>query len=70
MTIRVSKDDGKTWSRGYEYDIRGCWGYSSLAMVDDDTVGVFYESAHVTETSNLHGIGFLSIPLDTIMEAE
>lgn len=70
MTIRVSKDDGKTWSKGYEYDIRGCWGYSSLVMADDEHVGVFYESAHVTETSVLHGIGFLRIPLDVIMQAE
>lgn len=70
MTIRVSTDDGKTWSKGYEYDIRGCWGYSSIAMADDDTVGIFYETAHVTETSNLHGIGFVRIPLDVIMEAK
>lgn len=70
MTIRVSTDDGKTWSKGYEYDIRGCWGYSSIAMADDDTVGIFYETAHVTETSNLHGIGFVRIPLDVIMQAE
>ena len=69
MTIRVSTDDGMTWSEGYEYDIRGCWGYSSLAMTDDDHVGVFYETAHVTESSDLHGIGFLRIPLDTIMNS-
>lgn len=70
MTIRVSSDEGKTWSRGYEYDIRGCWGYSCIAMADDEHVGVFYESPHVTETSALHGIGFLRIPLDVIMQAK
>lgn len=39
-------------------------------MADDDHVGIFYETAHVTETSNLHGIGFIRIPLDVIMDAQ
>ena len=68
MTLRVSADDGATWSRGYEYDSRECWGYSCVAMIDDDHVGVFYEAPHVNEHSVMHGIGFLRIPLKTIME--
>ncbi len=63
MTIRVSKDEGKTWSDGYEYDTRRCWGYSCIAMADEKTVGLFYEAPHVSETSDMHGIAFIRIPL-------
>ncbi len=71
MTVRYSTDEGKTWSEGYEYDTRHCWGYSCIAMADADTVGLFYEAPHVSETSDLHGIAFLRIPLaDIVGEAE
>lgn len=67
MTVRASQDEGKTWNDGYLYDSRGCWGYSCLAMIDRNTVGVLYEAPHVSETSDLHGIGFLPIPVESIM---
>lgn len=67
MTIRTSRDDGMTWNEGYEYDARGCWGYSSIAMTDPDHVGIFYEAPHVSETSDYHGIGFIRIPLETVL---
>ncbi len=67
MTIRVSKDEGETWSEGYEYDSRSCWGYSCIAMSDPAHVGVFYEAPHVSESSDMHGIGFLRIPLETVV---
>lgn len=70
MTIRFSKDDGKTWSNGYEYDLRGCWGYSCLTMVDPQTIGVFYETAHCAPGNGNHGIGFLRIPLKAVLEAK
>lgn len=65
MTIRVSEDEGKSWSEGYEYDRRACLGYSCLAQVDEKHIGVFYEAAHTL--GGTRGIGFLLIPLDTIM---
>lgn len=68
MTIRYSTDEGKTWSEGFEYDTRNCWGYSCLTMVDGETVGVFYETGHVAPGNGNHGIGFLRIPLKTILE--
>ena len=67
MSVHVSKDDGKTWSPGYVYDARECWGYSCIAMVDDKTVGLFYEPSHVSETNDYHGIAFISFPLETIV---
>ncbi len=67
MTVRASRDEGLSWNEGYEYDSRRCWGYSCIAMVDDDTVGIFYEAPHVSETSDLHGIGFIRIPLAEVL---
>ena len=43
MTLRVSRDDGKTWSKGLVYDPRPCAGYSSLCDLGDGSVGVLYE---------------------------
>ena len=68
MTLRASRDEGKTWNKGYVYDSRECWGYSCIAMVDDEHVGIIYESTHVSENSDMHGIGFLIVPLQTVME--
>ena len=71
MTIRYSKDEGKTWSEGYLYDSRNGAGYSSLAMIDDETIAVVYES---TETHSLKGgklsMSFLIIPLKDILKAK
>ncbi len=67
MTIHVSRDDGKTWSQGLVYDVRECWGYSCLAPVDDETIGVIYEPAHASETNDYHGMGFLRIPLSEVL---
>lgn len=46
MTVRVSLDDGKTWPADKQIllDSRG-GAYSSLVMVDDDTLGILYESS-------------------------
>ncbi len=68
MTIRCSADEGKSWSEGYEFDSRACWGYSCMAMADAETVGIFYEAPHVSESSDMHGIAFLRIPLDAVVE--
>lgn len=68
MTLRVSRDEGKTWSPGYVYDSRECWGYSCIAMVDDEHVCIIYESTHVSESSDMHGIGFIIVPLKTVLD--
>jgi len=67
MTIRYSKDDGLTWSEGYEYDARPCAGYSCIALTDEEHVGIIYESAHANGVTDMRGIGFIRIPLETIM---
>jgi len=46
MTVRVSLDDGKTWpsDRQILLDKKG-GAYSSLVMVDEETLGILYESS-------------------------
>lgn len=70
MTIRYSIDEGKTWSEGLEYDARGCWGYSNLAIIDNKTIGVIYEVPHVSTESDMHGIGFLRIPVSQLTQKQ
>ncbi len=71
MTIKFSLDEGKTWSKGYEYDTRDGAGYSSLALIDEDTVGVYYETSQGhRERGRDFGISFLRIPLADIMKAK
>lgn len=67
MTIRTSHDDGKTWNEGYLYDVRQCMGYSCIAMADDDHVGIFYETSHNNGKNGCRGIGFIRIPLETVV---
>ncbi|MGB0144599.1 MAG: glycosyl hydrolase, partial [Akkermansiaceae bacterium] len=45
MTIKISKDEGMTWPEKNHtlYDARNGSGYSCLAPVGDDKVGVLYE---------------------------
>jgi sialidase-1 len=44
MTLQLSLDDGKTWSKKILLDKKG-GAYSSLVMVNDQTVGILYESS-------------------------
>ncbi len=44
MTVRMSLDDGQTWPRSILLDQKG-GAYSSLAMVDEKTLGILYESS-------------------------
>lgn len=69
MTVHASTDEGMTWNAGLVYDVRECWGYSCIAPIDDETIGIIYEPAHVSETNDYHGMGFLRIPLSEVMES-
>ena len=44
MTVRMSLDQGKTWPRSILLDRKG-GAYSSISMVDEDTLGILYESS-------------------------
>ena len=45
FTIKASDDMGKTWNRSLLLDEEGGWGYSCMAMIDDETVGILYEGS-------------------------
>lgn len=69
MSVRYSLDEGKTWQAGLEYDSRVGGGYSCLTMVDEETVGLFYESSQGHGSGQRYlGIAFLRIPLKDIIE--
>lgn len=71
LSIRYSKDEGETWQAGLEYDSREGGGYSCLTMIDDDHVGLFYETSKGHGQGQRYlGIGFLRIPLKEIMESK
>lgn len=44
MTVRMSLDDGRTWPKSISLDDNG-GAYSSLVMVNDETLGILYESS-------------------------
>lgn len=52
ITIKVSLDGGVTWLEENQLllDEGYSWGYTSLTMIDKETVGIFYEAstAHMT----------------------
>ena len=70
MTVRASADDGKTWNEGYEYDTRNCMGYSCIALADDKTLGIIYETAHPNLQTGMHGIGFVRVPIKKVLEGD
>lgn len=70
MTIRASRDDGKTWNEGVLYDVRGCMGYSCIALTDSEHVGIIYETYHTNGETDYRGIGFIRLPLETVVTGE
>ena len=67
MSVRASRDGGVTWNDGVLYDVRGCAGYSCIAMTDPDHVGIIYETSHTNGNTNYRGIGFIRVPLETVV---
>ncbi len=45
MTLKLSEDEGQTWSRSLTLYRPGGYGYSSIVKLDDDTIGALYETA-------------------------
>jgi len=62
LTIQASLDDGKTWPEEHRVllDDGTGYGYSSLAMVDDATVGILFESS-------VADMIFMKVPLADIV---
>jgi sialidase-1 len=62
MTIKLSLDDGESWSREYQV-YAGPSAYSDLVMVSPEEVGILYEAG---EERPYQGIVFETIPLAEI----
>jgi hypothetical protein len=45
-------------------------GYSCIAMTDDNHVGIIYETCHNNGKNGNRGIGFIRIPLETVVTGE
>jgi sialidase-1 len=61
LTIRISKDNGKTWPIAFLVD-GGDAAYSDVLNIDSKYIGVLYEKG------SEGGIFYTSIPLTTILE--
>lgn len=61
MTLKASMDDAASWpeDKWLLYDARDCWGYSSLAPVDKNHIGVLYEARG--------SLNFLKIPYRDVL---
>ena len=45
MTIKASLDKGHTWPHKLLLDEGDSWGYCCMSMIDEDTVGILFESS-------------------------
>jgi hypothetical protein len=66
MTLRVSDDDGKTWSAGHMLDPRPS-AYSCLTILADGTIGILYEAG---EKNSAETLIFANVSLDWIRNSQ
>jgi sialidase-1 len=61
MTLKASLDLGESWPAKFHYlfDERETFGYSSISMVDQNTIGILYEG--------IRNIYFVQIPLNEVI---
>lgn len=45
MTVKISMDEGMTWSEKYFTLIDAGQGYPSLTSIDENTIGFLYEGS-------------------------
>lgn len=50
LTLKYSKDNGMTWSEGLILDKGESFGYSSITVIDDQTIGVLWEGSEFQMT--------------------
>lgn len=62
MTIKASLDLGETWLPAHHLliDDRLCYGYSSLTIIDDRTIGLLYEG--------IRDLYFVKVPVNEIIK--
>ncbi|MCU0460370.1 MAG: glycoside hydrolase [Bacteroidales bacterium] len=68
-TIKLSEDDGKTWTKSYRYSnpYPAFSGYSDMALLDNGDVALLFETGpHYTKPLRWEGIGFLIVRFSDI----
>ena len=45
LTVRLSEDEGKTWTHELPIYCPGSLGYSCLVKMDEENLGIFYETS-------------------------
>jgi sialidase-1 len=68
-TIKLSEDDGKTWTKSYRYSnpYPAFSGYSDMALLDNGEIAVLFETGpHYTKPLRWEGIGFLVVRFSDI----
>lgn len=66
MTVRLSEDEGKTWSTARQIDTRPA-AYSDLTILADGTVGLLYETG---DSSPYETLTFVRFHLDWLTRAD
>ena len=66
MTVRMSEDEGRTWTVSRRIDTRAA-AYSDLAILADDTVGLLYETGNANAYETLT---FVRFHLDWLTQAD
>lgn len=61
LTIRISDDNGKTWSAGFPIYSGGS-AYSALTITKDGNLGIFFEKDNYTKNA------FVSVPLKKLLQ--
>lgn len=44
MSVQISEDDGTSWTRKLKVYSPECFGYSSMCLLDNETLGLLYET--------------------------
>lgn len=72
-TLKLSEDDGRTWSKGFRYAKKPApsfTGYSDIALMPDGSVGILYERGDMDDASKkserYDEIGFIVVPFADI----
>lgn len=62
-TIKLSLDQGESWTHELLLDERDNWGYSSLTLVNEHYIGILYESSRAQMTYQL-------IPIEELLRSK
>lgn len=72
-TLKLSEDDGQTWTKAYRYAPKPApsfTGYSDIAVMQDGSVGILYErgdfNASDSKRARYDEIGFTVVPFEHI----